>query len=154
MPIAEINTITGGAYTKAEGEDDGHSSDSGCQYTTATDPAGVTLNISWIDPHDYSDPAEHLALQKASLGGAALGGKLVTQSAGGASITGIPSGHFAGVGDDAVQSMTLLTARKGDYTVMVQIFPQDMMKLLQDSTYAIALWEKEKTIARTALGKL
>ena len=69
-------------------------------------------------------------------------------------IAGMPSGPIADVGDEAMQSMTLLTARKGDYTVMVQIIPTNMMSFLTDSTAARALFEKEKTIARKTLAKL
>ena len=154
MPKEAINTITGGGYTAAESNDDGHSSESGCQYTTATDPAGITFAVSWITARDYSDPAEHAALQKALLGGAKLGGSLVSGTIGGASIPGLPTGPVEGVGEEATLSMLLLTARKGDYSVMVQIYPADMMKLMTDSTFAIALLEQEKTIARQALAKL
>lgn len=114
----------------------------------------MTFNVAWISPRDYSDPVEHAALQKAMIGGARLGGKLVSQSIGGASIPGLPTGPVDGVGDEATQSMLLLTARKGDYSVMVQMYPGNLMKLMTDSTFAIALFEKEKTIARQALAKL
>ena len=111
----------------------------------------MTFNVAWISPRDYSDPVEHAALQKAMIGGARLGGKLVSQSIGGASIPGLPTGPVDGVGDEATQSMLLLTARKGDYSVMVQMYPGNLMT---DSTFAIALFEQEKTIARQALAKL
>ena len=153
MPKEEVSAVVGEQYTKAESEDDGRSTSTSCHYTTDTDPAGMTIGVEWISANDYSDPAEHLALQKASLGGAKLGGNLV----GGMSprgIAGLPSGPVADVGDEATQSMTLLTARKGDYTVMIQIIPTNMMALMTDSTVARALFDKEKTLARQALAKL
>ncbi len=153
MPKEEVSAIVGEQYTKAESEDDGRSTSTSCHYTTDTDPAGMSIGVQWISANDYSDPAEHLALQKASLGGAKLGGNLL----GGMSprgIAGLPSGPIADVGGDATQSMTLLTARKGDYTVMIQIIPSNMMALMTDSTVARALFEKEKTIARKTLAKL
>jgi hypothetical protein len=154
MPREEINAITGGNYTSAESNDDGHSSESACHYSTAADPAGIAFNLEWVSPRDYSNPAEHAALQRAMIGGAKLGGSLASQTIGGASIPGLPTGPIEGVGEEATLSMLLLTARKGDYSVMVQIFPTDMMKLMTDSTVALALLEQEKTIARAALAKL
>lgn len=154
MPKEEINRITGDVYTTAESHDDGQSSESGCQYTTQMNPAGITLNIAWITPRDYSDAAEHATMQKAMLGGAKLGGSLVNQTLGGASMPGLRSGPVEGVGDEATQNLLLLTARKGDYSVMVQIYPTDMMKLMTDSTFVISVVAKEKEIARLALSKL
>lgn len=153
MPKEEVSAIVGEAYTKAESDDDGHSTSTSCHYATETDPAGMTIGLQWISSKDYSDPAEHLALQKASLGGAKLGGNLVGGMAPGG-IAGMLSGPIADVGDEATQSMTLLTARKGDYTVMIQIIPTNMMALMTDSTVARALFEKEKTVARKTLSKL
>jgi hypothetical protein len=153
MPKEEANAITGEEYTKAESDDDGHSSGTSCHYATETNPAGMSLGLQWINPKDYSDPAEHLALQKASIGGAKLAGNLVGGMVPGG-IAGMPSGPVADVGDEAMLNMTLLTARKGDYTVMVQIVPTNMMAFLTDSTAARALFEKEKTIARKTLAKL
>lgn len=151
---AEIAGITGQTITVAEPNDDGHSSESGCRFTTESNPAvGVSLDVSWVSASDYSDPAEHAALQKASIGGATLGGKL-TAGMPGASLPGLHAGPVEGVGDEATQSMLLLTARKGDYTVMVQVAPSDPMKFVTDSTVAIALQEQEKTIARKSLAKL
>lgn len=153
MPKEEMNAITGEEYTKTESQDDGHSSDTTCHYATETNPAGMTLGLQWIDAKDYSDPAEHAALQKASIGGAKLAGNLVGGMVPGG-IAGMPSGPVADVGDEAMLNLTLLTARKGDYTVMVQIIPSNMMAFLTDSTAARALFEKEKTIARKTLAKL
>jgi hypothetical protein len=48
----------------------------------------------------------------------------------------------------------LLTARKGDYTITVQIIPINMSAILTDSTVAIALVAKEKAIARRVLAKV
>lgn len=153
MPKEEVSAIIGETYTKAESDDDGHSTSTNCHYTTETNPAGMSIGVQWIGANDYSDPAEHLALQKASIGGAKLGGNLTSGMAPGG-IKGMPSGPIADVGDEATQSMTLLTARKGDYTVMVQIIPTNMMALLTDSAVGSALFEKEKAIARKTLAKL
>jgi hypothetical protein len=153
MPKEEVGEIVGEEYTKTDSDDDGHSSSSSCHYATETNPAGMTIGLQWIDAKEYADPAEHAALQKASIGGAKLANNLVGGMVQGG-IKGIPSGPIADVGDEAMQSMTLLTARKGDYTVMVQIIPSNMMTFLTDSTAARALFEKEKTIARKTLAKL
>jgi hypothetical protein len=154
MPKEEVSTLTGEAFTAAESNDDGRSSESSCQYANATNPVGVTLNITWIDPRDYSNPAEHAALQKAMIGGAKLGGSLVTQTLGGASMPGLRSGPVEGLGDEATQNLLLLTVRKGDYSIMVQIYPRDMMKVMTDSTYVLAVLDKEKAIARQTISKL
>jgi hypothetical protein len=153
MPKEEVSEIVGETYTKAESDDDGHSTSTNCHYATETNPAGMTIGVQWISSSDYSNPAEHAALQKASIGGAKMGGNLVGSMAPGG-IKGMPSGPIADVGDEATQSMTLLTARKGDYTVMIQIIPTNMMALLTDSTVGSALFEKEKAIARKTLAKL
>ena len=153
MPKEEINAITGETYTKGDSQDDGRSSGTTCVYATETNPAGMTLEVQWINAEDYSDAAEHAALQSASVGGAKLAGKLVGGTISGG-IAGMPSGPIADVGDEATLNLTLLTARKGDYTVMVQIIPSNMMAFLRDSTVAIALLEKEKAVARKALAKL
>ena len=153
MPKEEVSEIVGEEYSKTESDDDGHSSSSSCHYATETNPAGMTIGLQWIDANEYSDPAEHAALQKASIGGAKLANNLTGGMVPGG-IAGMPSGPIADVGDEATQSMTLLTARKGDYTVMVQIIPTNMMSFLTDSTAARALFEKEKTIARKTLAKL
>jgi hypothetical protein len=155
MPKEVVNSTIGGAYTKAESNDD--RSSSSCHYSSDTDPAGMSLDMQWILPSEYSDPAEHAALQRASLGGAKLGGKLENSMVPGASTDGgplhIPSGPIEGVGDEATQNMLLLTARKGDYTLMVQIVP-DVMKLMQDTTVGRQVLEKEKTLARAVLSKV
>ncbi|MEP6690814.1 MAG: hypothetical protein ABJD07_06645 [Gemmatimonadaceae bacterium] len=153
MPKEEINALTGGSYTTAEPDDDGHSSDSSCHYFSDTDPAGMSVSIDWVSPTDYSSEAEHLALQKASMGGSKLAGKL-TNGMAGAGIAGAPNGPVAGVGDEATLNLMLLTARKGDFTITVQIIPTNMMALMTDSTVAIGLVEKEKTVARKVLEKL
>jgi hypothetical protein len=49
--------------------------------------------------------------------------------------------------------MMLLTARKGDYILMVQIIP-DIMKLMTDSTAGPRVLENEKTLARAVLSKV
>jgi hypothetical protein len=156
MPKEEVNSIIGGAYTKAESNDD--RSSSSCHYSSDTDPAGMSLDMQWILSSEYSSPVEHAALQKASLGGAKLGGKLENSMVvPGAATDGgplhIPSGPLEGVGDEATQNMLLLTARKGDYTLMVQIIP-DVMKLMQDTTVGRQVIEKEKTLARAVLSKV
>lgn len=154
MPKEEVSKLAGESFTTAESNDDGRSSESNCQYANATNPAGITLNITWIDPRDYSNPAEHAALQKAMIGGAKLGGSLVTQTLGGAGLPGLRSGPVEGLGDDATQNLLLLTVRKGDYSIMVQIYPRDMMKVMTDSTYVLAVLDKEKAIARQTISKL
>ena len=103
-------------------------SESSCHYSSETDPAGLSLDLQWIEPSDYSSPAEHAALQAAGMGGAKLGGKLTESVVPNANAADggplhIRSGPVEGVGDEATQSMLLLTARKGDYTLMVQIVP-------------------------------
>ena len=154
MPKEEVSRLTGEVYTTAESHDDGKSSESGCQYTTKANPAGISLNISWITPRDYSNAAEHEAMQKAMLGGAKLGGSLMNQTLGGASMPGLRNGPVDGVGDEATQNLLLLTARKGDFSVMVQIYPTDMMKLMTDSTFVSSVVAKEKEIVRLALSRL
>jgi hypothetical protein len=153
MPKEAVNAAIGAAYTKAEASDS--RSSSSCHYSTETDPTGMSLDLSWIMPSDYSSPAEHLALQKAGLSGAKLGGKLeagmVPTTDGGP--MHIPSGPVEGVGDEATQNMLLLTARKGDYTLMVQIIP-DIMALMKDSTAARQVVEKERNLARAVFSKV
>ena len=155
MPKEVVNSTIGESYTKAEPNDD--RSSSSCHYSSDTDPAGMSLDMQWILSSDYSSPVEHAALQKASLGGAKLGGKLENSMVPGATTDGgplhIPSGPVDGVGDEATQNMLLLTARKGDYTLMVQIIP-DVMKLMQDTTAGRQVIEKEKTLARAVLSKV
>ena len=148
--------MIGTSYTKAEASDD--KSSSSCHYSSDTDPAGMSLDMQWILSADYSSPAEHAALQKASLGGAKLGGKLEASTVPGAGAADggplhIPSGPVEGVGDEATQNMLLLTARKGDYTLMVQIVA-DVMKLMQDSTAGRQVLEKEKNLARAVFSKV
>lgn len=155
MPKEEVNATLATAYTKAEANDD--HGESSCHYSTDTDPTGLSLNMTWIEAGDYSTPSQHAAMQEASLGGAKLGGKLEDGIVpGAASPSGplhIASGPVAGVGDEATQNMLLLTARKGDYTLMVQIMA-DLTKLMQDSTEGPHVLEQEKTIARAVLSKL
>jgi hypothetical protein len=155
MPKEEVNAAIGTSYTKAEASDE--RSSSSCHYSTETDPTGLSLDMTWIEPSDYSSPAEHAALQQAGLGGAKLGGKLEAGMVpGAASPSGplhIASGPIEGVGDEATQNMLLLTARKGDYTLMVQIIA-DVMKLMQDSTEGPHVLEQEKIVARAVLAKV
>ena len=93
-------------------------------------------------------------MQKAMLDGAKLGGSLMNQTLGGASMPGLRNGPVDGVGDEATQNLLLLTARKGDFSVMVQIYPTDMMKLMTDSTFVSSVVAKEKEIVRLALSRL
>jgi len=155
MPKEEVNAAIGTSYTKADASDE--RSSSSCHYSTETDPTGLSLDMTWIQPSDYSSPAQHAALQQAGLGGAKLGGKLEAGMVpGAASPSGplhIASGPVEGVGDEATQNMLLLTARKGDYTLMVQIIA-DVMKLMQDSTAGPHVLEQEKTLARAVLSKV
>ena len=153
MPKEAVNDIIGSAYTIAEGNDE--RSQSSCHYSTAQDPAGLSLSLTWIQPSDYSNPAEHLALQKAGLGGAKLGGKLEAGMIPGAEggPMHIPSGPVEGVGDEATQNLLLLTARKGDYTLMVQIVA-DVMKLMTDSTAGRKVVGQERDLARAVLAKV
>lgn len=151
MPKEEMNAITGASYTNTESNDDGHSSETNCHYFTSSDPAGMSLNIDWVNPDDYSNPAEHAALQKAAMGGAKLGGKL---TAGMPTIPGAETGPVEGIGDEATINMMMLTARKGDYTITVQIIPTDMMTLMTDTAAAKGFVEKEKVVARKVLAKL
>ncbi|MEO6211468.1 MAG: hypothetical protein ABIQ10_15280 [Gemmatimonadaceae bacterium] len=156
MPKEDVNSTIGSVFTIAEATEDRGSSS--CHYSTETDPAGLSLNMDWIQPGDYSSPAEHAALQKAGLGGVKLGGKLEGGMVpGAASPDGgplhIPSGPVEGVGDEATQTMLLLTARKGDYVLMVQLMP-DVMKLMQDSTAGRKVLEQEKKLALAVLSKV
>ena len=155
MSKEEVNAAIGSAYTIAE-QTDGTSSSS-CHYSTQDDPAGMSLDLQWILPSEYSNPAEHAALQAAGLGGAKLGGKLTAGMVPGAHADNnplhIPSGPVQGVGDEATQNLLLLTARKGDYLLMVQIVP-DMMALAQDSAAGPKVVEHEHTLARAVFGKV
>ncbi|MBK5187729.1 MAG: hypothetical protein JJD97_05750 [Gemmatimonadaceae bacterium] len=153
MPKEAVNSTIGSAYTIAEANDD--RSSSSCHYSSESDPAGMSLDLTWIQPSDYSDPAEHAALQKAGLSGAKLGGKLEAGMVPGADggPLHIPSGPVEGIGDEATQNLLLLTARKGDYTLMVQIVP-DVMKLMQDTTAGRRVVESERTLARAVLSKV
>jgi hypothetical protein len=156
MPKEAINAAIGTSYTKAEGSSE--RSSSSCHYSTEADPTGLSLDMTWIESSDYSNPVEHAALQKAGLGGAKLGGKLEAGMIPGAAASDggplhIPSGPVEGVGDEATQNMLLLTARKGDYTLMVQIMA-DVMKLMKDSTEGPHVLEQEKTLARAVFSKV
>jgi hypothetical protein len=155
MPKEDVNAAIGTSYTKAEASDE--RSSSSCHYSTETDPTGLSLDMTWIQPSDYSSPAQRAAMQRAALGGAKLGGKLEAGMVpGAASPSGplhIASGPVEGVGDEATQNMLLLTARKGDYTLMVQIIA-DVTKLMQDSTEGPHVLEQEKTLARAVLSKV
>jgi hypothetical protein len=153
MPKEDVNAAIGTTYTIAEANDERGSSS--CHYSTETDPTGLSLAMTWIQPSDYSNPVEHAALQKAGLGGAKLGGKLEAEmipSADGGPMH-IPSGPVEGVGDEATQNLLLLTARKGDYTLMVQIIP-DVMKLMTDTTAGRKVVEQERQLARALLSKV
>ncbi|MEP6573518.1 MAG: hypothetical protein ABJD11_12510 [Gemmatimonadota bacterium] len=154
MPRSELNAIIGTAYDSAEADDDGHSSESGCHYMSATDPAGTSLTIQWITADEYSNSVEHAAQQKASLGGATLAGKLMGSSGGGPSLPGLHGGPIEGLGDEATLNYLLLTVRKGDYTIMIQTIPTDMMAFMTDSTKPIAAVDKEKAVVRKVLEKL
>ena len=153
MPKESVNDIIGTSYTIAEAHDE--RSSSSCHYSTEADPTGLSLDLTWIQPSDYSNPAEHLALQKAGLGGAKLGGKLEVGTIPGADggPMHLPSGPVEGVGDEATQNLLLLTARKGDYTLMVQIVA-DVMKLMTDSTAGRKVVAQERDIARAVFSKV
>jgi hypothetical protein len=156
MPKEEVNAAIGSAYTTAEASDGRN--ESSCHYSSETDPAGLSLDLQWIEPSDYSNPAEHAALQAAGMAGAKLGGKLTAGMLPGATATTssplhITSGPVAGIGDEATQNLLLLTARKGDYLLMVQIIA-DPMKLMQDSTAGPKVLESERTLARTVFSKV
>lgn len=156
MPKEDVNAAIGTTYTAAEPSDGRN--ESSCHYTSETDPAGLSLDLQWIESSDYSSPAEHAALQAAGMGGAKLGGKLTTSVIPGAASAGssplhIESGPVQGVGDEATQNLLLLTARKGDYLLMVQIVA-DPMKLMQDSTAGPKVLENERTLARSVFSKV
>jgi hypothetical protein len=156
MPKEDVNAAIGSKYTVAEPSDGRN--ESSCHYSSETDPAGLSLDLQWIEASDYSNPAEHAALQAAGLGGAKLGGKLTAGmipggTAAGTSPLHITSGPVEGVGDEATQNLLLLTARKGDYLLMVQIIA-DPMKLMQDSTAGPTVLEHERTLARSVFSKV
>ena len=106
MPKEEVNAAIGSSYTAAEASDGRNQSS--CHYSSETDPAGLSLDLQWIEPSEYSTPAEHAALQAAAMGGAKLGGKLTAGMVPGAA-SGAPnplhitSGPVTGVGDEATQ---------------------------------------------------
>ncbi len=153
MPKEAVNDAIGTSYTIAEPHDE--RSSSSCHYSTESDPTSLSLDMNWILPSEYSSPAEHLALRKAALGGAKLGGKLEAGTIPG--VDGgpmhLPSGAVEGVGDEATQNLLLLTARKGDYTLMVQIVT-DVMKLMADSTAGRKVIAQERDIARAVFSKV
>ena len=153
MPKEAVNDAIGTSYTIAEAHDEGNSSS--CHYSTEGDPTGMSLDMTWLRPSDYSTPAEHLALQKAGVGGAKLGGKLEVGTIPGAEEgpMHLPSGPVEGVGDEATQNLLLLTARKGDYTLMVQIVT-DVMTLMKDSTAGRKVVAQEREIARAVFSKV
>jgi hypothetical protein len=156
MPNGDVNAAIGSHYSVAEASDG--PSESSCHYSSETDPAGMSLDLHWLRPSDYSSPAEHAALQQAGMGGAKLAGKLTggmvpeAAAADGGPLH-IRSGPVQGVGDEAMQNMLLLTARKGDYVLMVQI-TADPMSLMQDSTAGPRVLENERTLARSVFSKL
>ena len=155
MPKEEVNLAIGTSYTKSEAVDDHHHSN--CHYSTETDPTGVSLNVTWIEPGAYSNPAQHAAMQQAALGGAKLGGKLEEGIVPGAESPSSPlhvaTGPVEGVGDEAMQNMLVLSARKGDYTLRV-VINADMEKLARDSTEGPRVLEQEKILARAVLSKV
>ncbi|HEV7705025.1 MAG TPA: hypothetical protein VGO46_12070 [Gemmatimonadaceae bacterium] len=153
MPKESVNDVIGTSYTIAEAHDEGNSSS--CHYSTEKDPTGLSLDMTWIKASDYASPAEHLALQQAGLSGAKLGGKLEAGTIPGADggPMHLPSGPVDGVGDEATQNLLLLTARKGDYTLMVQIVT-DVMTLMTDSTAGRKVVAQERDLARAVFSKV
>ena len=153
MPKEAVNDVIGSNYTIAEPHDESNSSS--CHYTTEKDPTGLSLDMTWIRPSDYSTPAEHLALRRAAVSGATLAGKLDVGSApaGNGGPMHIQSGPVDGVGDEATQNLLLLTARKGDYTLMVQIVA-DAVTLMTDSTAGRKIVSQERDLARAVLSKV
>lgn len=152
ITVEEMSALTGQTFTQVEAVDDPTQASSKCLYSAPNSPTGASLDIQWIRPSDYSSEAEHLAMQQASIGGARLGGKLTAGMvpAGG----GMPSGAVEGVGDEATIAMGLLTARKGDVTIMLQIMPADMMAFVSNPKVSAALMETEKTVMIKALSRL
>jgi hypothetical protein len=156
MPKEEVNAAIGASYTVTEEKNERTSSQ--CHYSTADDAVGLSLELHWIEPGDYSSPARHAAAQEARMGGAKLGEKLTAGMAPEATAETngpmhIPSGPVQGVGDEAMQNMLVLTARKGDYVIVVVITP-DMSQLVQDSTLGPKVQDNERTLARSVLGKV
>lgn len=156
MPKEEVNAAIGTSYTLAEETNERTSSK--CHYSTADDPVGVSLDLHWIEPGDYSSPAQHAAAQEATMGSAKLGEKLTAGMSPEATAETngpmhIPSGPVQGVGDEAMQNMLVLTARKGDYVIVVVVTP-DMSMLVQDSTLGPKVQDNERTLARSVLGKV
>jgi hypothetical protein len=151
ITAAEMSELAGQTYTQAESADDGKETSSDCHYHNDIDPTGANLQISWISARDYSDPVEHAALQNAMVGGARLAGKLTGPIA---STGGLRTGPISGVGDEAYLSMGMLTARKGDVSIMVQISPADMSAFVQDTAVSGALVEREKAVALKVISKL
>jgi hypothetical protein len=156
MSKEDVNAAIGSAYDAAV-ESDGRN-ESTCHYSSEADQAGLSLDLQWIVASDYSSPAEHAALQAAGMGGAKLGGKLTASIVSGGTTTGtnplhLASGPVQGVGDEATQNLLLLTARKGDYLLMVQIVA-DPTKLMQDSTAGAQVLEHERALARAVFSKV
>ncbi len=153
LSVEEINAITGDTYSSAKLVDDGRAPQSSCHYEAPGNPAAASLDVQWITPKDYRNPVEHAALQKAALGGDNAATK-ITGGMGGGMGSGMASGPVDSVGDEATINLMRLSARKGDYTVTVQIIPVNMTAILTDSTVALALVAKEKAIARRVLAKV
>lgn len=154
ITLEEMSALTGQSYSTAEAQDDPTQEESKCLYSSPTNPAGVSLDVGWISPKDYSSEAEHLAMQQASIGGARLGGKLTAGIVPAGAVGGMPSGPVEGVGDEATVGLALLTARKGDVTIMLQVAPADMMKFVSDPKVSSALFETEKAVMLKAISRL
>jgi hypothetical protein len=151
VTASEMSALTGQTFTVAEGVDDIKQTSSSCHYGSDVNPAGASLSLQWISSRDYSNPVQHAALQKASIGGARVAGKLEGPIA---NTSGMRSGSVAGVGDEALVNLGLLTVRKGDVTIMVQIIPTDMMAFVTDTAVSGALVEKEKAVALKVISQL
>jgi hypothetical protein len=151
MTAQEMSALTGQSLTSVDAVDDAKQTSSECHYRSDVNPAGASLTVQWISSRDYSNPVEHAALQKASIAGARLAGSLTGSIA---NTSGMRSGPVTGVGDEAFVSLGLLTARKGDVTIMVQIIPTDMMAFVKDTAVSGALIEQEKAVALKVISQL
>ncbi len=83
-----------------------------------------------------------------------MGGKLTAGIAQTGAAGGMPSGPVEGIGDEATVGLALLTARKGDVTLMLQVAPADMLKFVSDPKVSAALFETEKAVMLKAISRL
>jgi hypothetical protein len=151
----EMQTITGAKYTDATVVDDGHSSDSECQFA-ADGVIGIrSVQVSWVTDDD-GDAAARAVSARIPINVARQGAGFMSKTAG-VPLDANPTtrgGDITGLGDEAFFGMGILTVRKGDVSIRVVSPPEEMMAAVQDSTALPAAIDKDKAIARVVLAKL